>query len=246
MKNAFVKWLKRPSFYILHFAFSICLFGCFKEPVPAYTQVAPETRVYLKEKGLTSLTPEVVYSQGMVFVDAARPADDEYVERGARAKGAWTNLSARVARLDPQTLDYLNLDRNQLTDVNTLSDFTGLKWLRLNENRLDALPDLKGLTQLRRIYLRGNRFAAVPETLKDLPSLTDIDLSENPIKEVPAWLAAKSGLEALSFSRTQVRSLPEDLSAWKSLKQLQLGDLHFSTNEMARIRLALPRTAVVF
>lgn len=238
--------LRHPSFYILHFAFFILLSGCFQEPVPAYTQVSPETRVYLKEKGLAVLTPEVVYSQGVVFVDAARAEDDEYVGRGARAKGAWTNLSARVAQLDPASLDYLNLDRNALTDVNALVSFTGLKWLRLNENRLEALPDLKGLTQLRRIYLRGNRLAAVPETLKDLPSLTDVDLSENPIKEVPAWLAQKPGLQALSLSRTQVSALPEDLSAWKSLKQLQLGELRLSRDEMARIRKALPATAVVF
>ena len=220
--------------------------GCFDEPVPAYTQVAPETRVYLKEKGLATLTPEAVYAQGMVFLDAARPEDDPYVARGARASGAWTNLSARVAALDPASLDYLNLDGNALTNVEALTAFTGLKWLRLNGNRLAELPDLAGLAQLRRIYLRGNRFASVPETLRDLPALTDIDLSANPIREVPAWLAGKGGLAALSLSRTQLTSLPEDLSAWRSLKQLQLGELRLTTNEMARIRAALPDTAIVF
>ena len=237
---------KVPYFFTLTSSFLLLLTGCFKEPVPAYTQVAPETRVYLKEKGLETLTPEAVYAQGLVFVDAARPEDDEYVERGARAKGAWTNLSSRVASLEPASLEYLNLDRNRLANVDALSDFTGLKWLRLNSNQLTALPDLKGLVQLRRVYLRGNRFMSVPETLKDLPALTDVDLSENPIKEIPAWLAEKPGLTALSFSRTQLSKLPEDLSAWRSLKQLQLGELRLSTEEMARIRKALPDTTVVF
>ena len=142
--------------------------------------------------------------------------------------------------------DYLNLDRNQLTNADAVAKLEGLKWLRLNDNRLSTLPDLKGLVKLRRIYLRNNRFAAVPETLKDLPALTDIDLSGNPIKEVPRWLAEKKGLKNLSFSRTQVTKLPENLEQLKSLQRLELGDLNLSAAEMARIRSALPGVAIVF
>ena len=142
--------------------------------------------------------------------------------------------------------DYLNLDRNQLTNIDCVAGMTELKWLRLNDNQLSALPDLKGLVKLRRIYLRNNRFAAVPETLKELPSLTDIDLSGNPIAEIPEWLAKKGGLVALSFTGTRLKELPEDLSAWRSLKQLQLGELNLGTNEMSRIRHALPDSEVVF
>ena len=86
----------------------------------------------------------------------------------------------------------------------------------------------------------------MPETLKDLPALTDIDLSGNPVKEVPQWLAEKKGLKNLSFSRTQVTNLPANLEAWTSLQCLQLGDLNISAAEMARIRAALPNVAIVF
>lgn len=143
-------------------------------------------------------------------------------------------------------VDYLNLDRNQLERADGVEGLVGLKWLRLNDNRLTALPDLKGLVKLRRIYLRNNRLTSVPETLKDLPSLTDVDLSGNPIKEIPAWLAAKQGLKNLSFSRTQVKKLPESLDGWKRLQSLQLGDLDLPAAEMARIRRELPDVAVVF
>ena len=142
--------------------------------------------------------------------------------------------------------DYLNLDRNQLTNVEAVATLTGLKWLRLNDNRLAALPDLKALVNLRRIYLKNNRFAEVPATLKDLPALTDIDLSGNPIREVPAWLAEKKGLKNLSFSHTQVTALPPNLEAWSTLQSLQLGELALSAFEMARIRKALPNVAIVF
>ena len=142
--------------------------------------------------------------------------------------------------------DYLNLDRNALTNVDSVAKLEGLKWLRLNDNKLNALPDLKALVNLRRIYLKNNRFTAVPETLKDLPSLTDVDLSGNPISEVPAWLAQKTGLKNLSFTRTMIKKLPDDLSAWQTLQSLQLGELNLSAGEMARIRAALPRVAIVF
>ena len=142
--------------------------------------------------------------------------------------------------------DYLNLDRNQLEKADGVEKLVELKWLRLNDNKLTALPDLKALVNLRRIYLKNNRFTSVPETLKDLPALTDVDLSGNPLKEVPAWLAEKKGLKNLSFSRTQLTKLPENLEAWKSLQCLQLGDLNIPAVEMARIRKALPGVAIVF
>ena len=148
--------------------------------------------------------------------------------------------------LKPDLVDYLNLDRNALTNVDEVASLTGLKWLRLNSNRLSALPDLSGLVSLRRIYLRDNAFKGVPEQLKGLPSLTDIDLSGNPLEEIPEWLAEKRGLENLSFSRTKVRRLPANLEAWKGLSSLQLGDLSIDAAEMARIRAALPATAIAF
>ena len=156
------------------------------------------------------------------------------------------DLKGKADVLKADVVDYVNLDRNQLTNVDEVATLSGLKWLRLNDNRLSSLPDLKALVSLRRIYLRNNRFTAVPEQLKDLPSLTDVDLSGNPLKEIPAWLAEKKGLKNLSFSRTQIGKLPDNIDAWKSLQSLQLGDLSLSAEEMARIRKSLPDVAIVF
>ena len=235
MKNDLMKRLRHPSFYILHFAFSICLCGCFKEPRPAYETVPAETQVYLKEKGLEVLTTEALMKDGIVYVG------------GPEAQP--TNLASQVSTLDPASLTYLNLDYNELTNVDALVSFTGLKWLRLNNNRLESLPDLSGLASLRRLYLRDNALASVPEFLRpeNLPELDTLDLSGNPIAAVPDWLAQRKGLRHLSLSDTAVTALPKDLSAWQSLKSLQLGGLRLgSLEELKRIRAALPDTAVVF
>ena len=171
------------------------------------------------------------------------PAENRvYMKDAALEKVDWASPAFAAGK----NIDYINLDRNKLASVDGVEAFTGLKWLRLNDNRLESLPDLKALGELRRIYLRDNRFAAVPETLKDLPMLTDIELSGNPIREIPSWLAEKKGLKNLSFNRTQLTALPADLSAWKSLQSLQLGDLNLSKDEMGRIRKALPSVAIVF
>ena len=144
------------------------------------------------------------------------------------------------------TADYLNLDRNRLTSVEGVEKLVSLKWLRLNGNKLSSLPDLSPLVNLRRLYLRDNRFTAVPETIKDLPALTDLELSGNPIREVPEWLAQKKGLKNIALNRTGIVKLPADLSSWKTLQSLQLGDLNLSREEMTRIRAALPDVAIVF
>ena len=235
MKNDLMKRLGHPSFYILHFAFSICLCGCFKEPRPAYETVPAETQVYLKGKGLEVLTTEALMKDGVVYVG------------GPEAQP--TNLASQVSTLNPASLTYLNLDYNELTNVDALVSFTGLKWLRLNNNRLESLPDLSGLASLRRLYLRDNALASVPEFLRpeNLPELDTLDLSGNPIAAVPDWLAQRKGLRHLSLSDTAVTALPKDLSAWQSLKSLQLGGLRLgSLEELKRIRAALPDTAVVF
>jgi len=158
------------------------------------------------------------------------------------------DLSSQVDALKAgAAIDYLNLDRNALEKFPPeIAKLTGLKWLRLNDNRLTELPDLGALAGLRRIYLRNNRLSAVPETLKDLPALTDVDLSGNPIKDVPDWFAAVRGLKNVSLSRTMVTKLPENLDAWKGLQSLQLGELNISAAEMARIRKELPKVAIVY
>ena len=160
---------------------------------------------------------------------------------------ALRDISSCRDLLKPELVDYVNLDRNELEEFPAeLTTLTGLKWLRLNRNRLSTLPDLSPLVNLRRIYLRGNRFTAVPEALKSLPALTDVDLSQNPISEVPAWLVEMKGLENVSFSDTRVTKLPEDLSGWRNLTSLQLGGLKIPADEMARIRVSLPKVTIAF
>lgn len=201
--------------------------GCFDEPVKADGRVAPESRIYLKDGKLEKLTAAFILRDGL---DA----------NGVKLEG-------RFASIDPAKVEYLNLDRNALEDVDVLSGFTALRWLRLNGNRLEKLPDLSALKSLESVHLQGNRFREVPQELAALPKLAVLDLSSNPISRIPDWLAKKKGMRHLNLSRTAIKSLPEDLSAWESLNSLQLGDLReLGESEMRRVRAALPRTRIVY
>lgn len=142
---------------------------------------------------------------------------------------------------------YVNLDRNELEKLpEEILKCGKLKWLRLNDNRIAELGDLGALEDLRRIYLKNNRLEKVPEGIRGLKKLTDIELSGNPISEVPEWMIEMESLENVGLNGTQIKKLPDNLKGWRRLKVLQLGDLRIPADEMARIRAALPETAIVF
>lgn len=203
------------------------LAGCFDEPAKADGAVAPQSRIYMKRAGATTL-------------DAA-----QLLRNGVDADGR--PLAGRFQALDAKTVEYLNLDRNALTNIDAIAAFTSLKWLRLNANKLETLPDMSGLKSLERIYLADNKFKEVPATLEKLEKLESIDLSGNPVAAVPEWLARRKGLKHLSFDHTSITRLPDDISAWKSLKSLKLGELRgMDEAEMRRIRRALPGVRIAF
>lgn len=217
---------------VLTFAALAAVAGCFKEPEPAAKTVDPATRVYLKSASEKTFSAELLLREGRAFTE----------------KEGYVPLSSLVSKVEPSSIDYLNLDGCGFTNVDALVSFTSLKWLRLNENAIETLPaGFSELKKLRRLYLRGNPLKDVPEAVMGMDSLATLDISGTDISSIPGWLAAKKGLEHLQFSRTGIKKLPDDISAWKSLKSLQMGDIQgLEEEEMRRIRETLPETAVVF
>lgn len=99
----------------------------------------------------------------------------------------------------PETLLYLYLQSNQITDIqtSTLNGFIHLKSLDLSNNQLEFLPKFQ-LPQLTTINLRGNKIKSFSQTnMKMFPKLRDIwldDNNNNPIKcfemlSIAKWIA---------------------------------------------------------
>jgi Leucine-rich repeat (LRR) protein len=146
-------------------------------------------------------------------------------------------------------LEYLNLDGNRLVTLGeNLAPLTNIRWLRLNGNRLKDLPQsISAMASLQRIYLKNNRMKEVPECLKGMQLLEDISLDGNvAITEIPDWVVELPSLHNLSFSGCGIKKLPDDIGGFKKLKSLNLSACPISVEEMARIREALPKVAIVF
>ncbi|CAH9119221.1 unnamed protein product [Cuscuta epithymum] len=76
----------------------------------------------------------------------------------------------------------LYLSNNNLSgDISALQNLTGLDQIELQHNQLSGeIPDLSRLQSLKYLYLNNNNLTGhIPESLKTLPYLVELDLSNN-------------------------------------------------------------------
>ena len=119
-------------------------------------------------------------------------------------------LTISLAKLS--SLEKLHLDSNQLSELTTVGNLTGLKLLSLQNNRLSALPEDIGLLRgLKRLSLRGNK-----------------------LKEVHAAIGFLSSLEALDLRGNKLTYLPNSIGQLRTLKSLDIAD-----NALMRLELAV-------
>lgn len=97
---------------------------------------------------------------------------------------------------------YLNLSRNELTDVSLVRFGTllGLKSIDLSRNQLTTIPtDLTRLPFLEELHLQRNRIRSLPDGMGNLRSLRDLDMSFNCLVEVGDGLEQLPNLENVNF-----------------------------------------------
>ena len=86
----------------------------------------------------------------------------------------------------------------------------------------------------------------LPTSLAKLDALTDLQLAANQLAEFPACILDMKSLKRLDLQRNKLARLPEDLAALGELQLLRLSGNAFSTNEVQRIREALPDCMIQF
>ncbi len=91
------------------------------------------------------------------------------------------------------SLEYLDLDGNEITDIVALSGLTGLTTLWLDGNSLTDISALSGLTSLTDLWLGGNSLTDI-SALSGLTRLTFLDAQYNSITDI----SALSGLTSLT------------------------------------------------
>ena len=77
-------------------------------------------------------------------------------------------------------LTYLDLSRNQISNIYSIRTLTNLSDLRLNNNNISDISALSGLSNLEILYLSANQVSDV-SALSNLTNLITLDLEVNPL-----------------------------------------------------------------
>lgn len=167
----------------------------------------------------------------------------------------------RLTRLPSAVTGFLNLEhlsvaRNPLDlfpeDVGKLSM---LRKLDLSRTQVNRLPEaLAGLFALESLHLSDNPQlgGVIPDFIRNIPALTDLDLSNiqmsslpgfmadmvglrrlkvhtNRLVELPGWLMDLTNLETLSIAQNGIYALPETINCLQRLESLSAGSNRIRT-----------------
>ncbi len=125
-------------------------------------------------------------------------------------------------------LQSLNLSFNKITDIRSLGKLTGLQSLNLSANQISDTRWLEKLTGLKFLGLSNNQIIDI-RSLEKLTGLQYLDLRSNQISDIQS-LEKLSGLPSLDLSHNQIA----DIRSLENLTGLQSLNLFF--NQIADIR----------
>ena len=113
----------------------------------------------------------------------------------------------------------------QLTEIpEWVFDRTELEFLCVSDNQLTGVSDrIARLTNLKALDIAHNAIASIPETLGELPALSDyLYLSDNKLTAFPEPVARLANLRYLGLTDNRIAALPETIAGLTSLVELRL------------------------
>ncbi|KAK2576867.1 hypothetical protein KPH14_005495 [Odynerus spinipes] len=123
-----------------------------------------------------------------------------------------------------QSLNYLDLSRNQLTSLPREICRLPLQTLLVAHNRLASLPDELGrMSALAELDAGCNEIATLPPRIGDLARLRSLDLRSNLLVHLPIELTYLR-LVKLDISGNRISVLPNEMRKMKSLVDFKLSD----------------------
>ena len=108
------------------------------------------------------------------------PSDRNNVKIEKEIRWRLENPEGELTKADLEKVKNLYLRNNQLTDVTALKELTQLTYLNLERNQLTEVPrGLEKLPQLERLWLNNNKLTDV-KGLENLTQLKELYLGNNP------------------------------------------------------------------
>ena len=132
-----------------------------------------------------------------------------------------------VTVVDMEDLNYLNLDRKDITDLEGIQYADNLNYLYLSDNKINDITSLSELINLRYLYLNSNNINNV-SALEKMKDLRGLGLSSNQINDI-SILANLVNLAELNLSYNEI----DDISSLKSLTNLN--DLSLGGNQIVDV-----------
>lgn len=124
-----------------------------------------------------------------------------------------------IVKTLPQ-LQYLHLDRNQISDISQFTSLTNLISLELSQNRIADISALQTMTQLQYLKLSYNQIADI-SSLKNLSAAIIIDLDQNLITDVTS-LQNLNSLQILWLGSNQISNINPLIAGVPNLQVLRI------------------------
>uniref|UniRef100_A0A8P4PWF5 Calponin-homology (CH) domain-containing protein n=1 Tax=Dicentrarchus labrax TaxID=13489 RepID=A0A8P4PWF5_DICLA len=144
------------------------------------------------------------------------------------SKNRLTDVPSEVCHL--VALETLNMYHNCIRTIpDTIISLQSLTSLNLSRNQLGSLPACLCGLPLRVLNASNNKLVSLPETIGQLHSLMELDISCNEITALPRHIGRLKALRELNVRRNLLCVLPEDLA------ELPLVKFDFSCNKVSTI-----------
>ncbi len=113
------------------------------------------------------------------------------------------------------------------------------------ESNLNQFPsELYGKKELKKVVLRGNRISEA--TIKDMPALEYLDLSENNLTNLKIDYATVPNLKYLILSNNRFKKLPQEILSLKKLEVIDLTNNSIQFSDISNLIQNLPNTLIIF
>ena len=146
--------------------------------------------------------------------------------------------------------DVLDLSGKGLSDFSSaIYNKTNTTTLLLSNNSIQTLPSQMGkMTNVTVFKIDHNQLkGSLIGEIRQMAQLKTLDVSYNNMTGMPAELGQLHSLESLNYSNNKITGLPNELAQLRdNLKEFNLTGNSLSTEQINKLKIALPNTNIIF
>lgn len=172
------------------------------------------------------------------------------VENTADDAGKSSTSNSTASTQKNSTATVLDMSGQGLTKVTSdIYNQTNVTELILSNNNIKSLPSEMGkMTKVVVFKIDHNILeGSLIGEIRQMSQLEILDVSDNNMTGMPAEIGQLSKLQTLDYSNNKISGLPNELSNLKNnLKEFNLSGNPLSQEQIAKLKIALPNTTIIF